>query len=109
MHERRFAEPAADNALLYYRSAAAADPVNGEAQDGLQRVAGVLAARFEEALSGGRGDEAVLTLANFKAASAGDPRVAGFEQGLVSAAGAQALADRNVDRAPPPLPPAQPT
>ncbi|TLY94201.1 MAG: energy transducer TonB [Gammaproteobacteria bacterium] len=99
MHERRFAEPAADNALLYYRSAAAADPVNGEAQDGLQRVAGVLAARFEEALSGGRVDEAVLTLANFKAASAGDPRVAGFEQRLFSAEVSKALADGNVDRA----------
>src|SRR5207253_9781140 len=99
MHERRYTEPAADNALLYYRSAAAADPVNGEAQDGLQRVAGVLAARFEEALSGGRVDEAVLTLANFKAASAGDPRVAGFEQRLFSAEVSKALADGNVDRA----------
>ncbi len=99
MHERRYAEPAADNALLYYRSAAAADAANGEAQDGLQRVAGVLAARFEEALSGGHIDEAVLTLANFKAASASDPRVAGFEQRLFSAEVSKALADGNVDRA----------
>jgi TonB family protein len=99
MHERRYTEPAADNALLYYRSAAAADAANGEAQDGLQRVAGVLAARFEEALSGGHADEAVLTLANFKAASASDPRVAGFEQRLLSAEVSKALADGNVDRA----------
>src|SRR5207248_2347716 len=99
MHERRYTEPATDNALLYYRSAAAVDPVSGEAQDGLQRVAGVLAARFEEALSGGRVDEAVLTLANFKVASAGDPRTAGFEQRLFSAEVSRALADRNVDRA----------
>jgi TonB family protein len=99
MHERRYAEPAADNALLYYRSAAAADAANGEARDGLQRVAGVLAARFEEALSGGHIDEAVLTLANFKAASASDPRVAGFEQRLFSAEVSKALADGNVDRA----------
>ncbi|TLY89089.1 MAG: energy transducer TonB [Gammaproteobacteria bacterium] len=99
MHERRYTEPAADNALLYYRSAAAADPVNGEAQDGLQRVAGVLAARFEEALSGGRVDEAVLTLANLKAASASDPRVAGFEERLFSAEVSKALADGNVERA----------
>ena len=99
MHERRYTEPAADNALLYYRSAAAEDAANGEARDGLQRVAGVLAARFEEALSGGHIDEAVLTLANLKAASASDPRVAGFEQRLLSAAVSKAIADGNVDRA----------
>jgi TonB family protein len=99
MHERRFTEPAGDNALLYYRSAAAADAVNGEARDGLQRVAGVLATRFEEALSGGRIDEAVLTLANFKAASSADARVASFEQRLYSAQVYKALADGNLDRA----------
>jgi len=99
MHERRYTEPAGDNALLYYRSAAAADAANGEARDGLQRVAGVLAARFEEALSGGRVDEAVLTLANFKAASSADARVAGFEQRLYSAEVSKALADGNFDRA----------
>jgi len=84
---------------LYYRSAAAEDAANGEARDGLQRVAGVLAARFEEALSGGHVDEAVLTLANFKAASASDPRVAGFEQRLFSAEVSKAIADGNADRA----------
>ena len=99
MHERRYTEPAGDNALLYYRSAAAADAASGEARDGLQRVAGVLAARFEEALSGGRVDEAVLTLANFKAASSADERVAGFEQRLYSAQMSKALADGNFERA----------
>jgi TonB family protein len=99
MHERRFTEPAGDNALLYYRSAAAADVVNGEARDGLERVAGVLAARFEEALSGGRIDEAVLTLANFKAASSADARIASFEQRLFSAEVYKALADGNLERA----------
>ena len=99
MHERRYAEPAGDNALLYYRSAAAADAVNGEARDGLQRVAAVLAARLEEALSGGRLDEAGLTLANFKAASSADERVASFEQRLYSAEVYKALADGNLERA----------
>jgi TonB family protein len=99
MHERRFTEPAGDNALLYYRSAAAADAGNSEAHDGLQRVAGVLAARFEEALGAGRLDEAALTLANFKAASAGDARTAAFELHLYSAQIARAMGDGNVDRA----------
>ena len=99
MHERRYTEPAGDNALLYYRSAAGADAANGEARDGLQRVAGVLAARFEEALSGGRVDEAVLTLANFKAASSADARLGAFEQRLYSAEMSKALADGNFERA----------
>ena len=40
MRERRYTEPNGDNALLYYRSAAKADTTNGEAGDGLKRVAG---------------------------------------------------------------------
>ncbi len=99
MHERRFTEPAGDNALLYYRSAAAADASNGEARDGLQRVAGVLAGRFEEALGASRFEEAAQTLANFRAASAADPRVPAFEQRLFAAEIARALADGNLDRA----------
>jgi TonB family protein len=99
MHERRFSEPAGDNALLYYRSAAAADAGNAEARDGLQRVAGVLAARFEEALSGGRLDEAAATLAGFKSAAPDDARFAPFEQRLYAAQIARAIADGNFDRA----------
>lgn len=99
MHERRFTEPAGDNALLYYRSAAAADPANGEAQDGLQRVAAVLAGRFEEALNGARFDEAAQTLANFKAATPADARVGSFEQRLFAAEIGKALADGNLERA----------
>lgn len=99
MHERRFTEPSGDNALLYYRSASAADASNGEARDGLQRVAGVLAGRFEEALNGGRFEEAAQTLANFKAAAPGDARVATFEQRFYAGAIAKALADSNLDRA----------
>ncbi|MGH8276099.1 MAG: hypothetical protein ACRETH_05325, partial [Steroidobacteraceae bacterium] len=51
MRERRYLEPVGDNALLYYRSAAAAGPNSGEAKDGLQRVAAVAAARFEESMT----------------------------------------------------------
>jgi TonB family protein len=99
MHERRYTEPAGDNALLYYRSAAAQDPHSGEALDGLSRVAGVLAGRVEEAISAGRLDEAALTLANFKAAAPSDPRSAPLEQRLYSAQMSKALTDGNFDRA----------
>jgi TonB family protein len=99
MHERRFSEPSGDNALLYYRSAAAADASNAEARDGLQRVAGVLAGRFDEALSGARYEEAALTLANFKAATPGDARSGAFEQRLYAAEVSHALTEGNIDRA----------
>jgi TonB family protein len=99
MHERRYSEPTGDNALLYYRSAAAADASNAEARDGLQRVAGVLAGRFDEALSAGRFDEAALTLANLRLAAPADPRVASAAQHLAVAQFGKAMSDGNYDRA----------
>jgi TonB family protein len=99
MRERRYSEPVGDNALLYYRSAAASDPSNGEATDGLQRIAGVLAARFDESMNGGRFDEASVALANFKAAAPKDSRTPGLEVRLMTAQISKALADSNLDRA----------
>jgi TonB family protein len=99
MRERRYSEPVGDNALLYYRSAAAADPSNGEAQDGLQRVAGVLAARIDESLNAGRFDEASVALANLKVAAPNDARIPPLEVRLMTAQVSKALADGNLDRA----------
>lgn len=99
MRERRYTEPAGDNALLYYRSAANADPANGEALDGLTRVATVLASRFDEALAESRLEEAALALVNFKAARPRDPRVPGMETKLATAQVTKALADGSIDRA----------
>ena len=99
MKERRFTEPTGDNALLYYRSAAATDGENGEARDGLQRVAGVLAQRLDEALNGARFEEAAQTLANFKLAAPADARGPQFELRLYTAEITRALADANLERA----------
>jgi TonB family protein len=99
MRERRYSEPVGDNALLYYRSAVAADPASGEAVDGLQRVAAVLAARFDESMNGGRYDEASLALANFKAAAPDDGRIPNLEVRLMTAQISKALTDGNIDRA----------
>jgi TonB family protein len=99
MHERRFTEPAGDNALLYYRSAVAADGTSAEARDGLQRVAAVVASRFDEAMNGGRLDDAAQTLASFKAAAPSDPRIGTLEQRLYAAEIAKSLADGNLERA----------
>jgi protein TonB len=99
MRERRFAEPAGDNALLYYRSAVAADATSAEGRDGLQRVAAVLASRFDEAMGGGRLEEAAQALANFKSAAPGDTRFVAFEQRLYAAEVSKALNDGNLERA----------
>ena len=99
MRERRYTEPAGDNALIYYRSAAAANAASGEARDGLQRVAGVLAGRFDEALNAGHLDEAAQNLANLKAAASDDRRVAELGARLANAQITKAIADGNLDRA----------
>jgi protein TonB len=99
MRERRYLEPNGDNALLYYRSAAAADPTSGEAKDGLQRVAGVAGSRFDESMNSGKFDEASLALANLKVASPSDARIPPDELKLTTAQINKALADGNVDRA----------
>ena len=99
MKERRFTEPSGDNALVYYRSAVAADPASGEARDGLQRVGAVLAGRFDEAMSGGHLEEAAQTLASFKSAAPNDVRLVAFEQRLYAAQVSKALNDGNLERA----------
>jgi len=99
MRERRYMEPVGENALVYYRSAAAADPTSGEAKDGLQRVASVAATRFEESMNSGKYEEASLDLANLKAAAANDQRIGPSELKLFNAQVTKALADGNVDRA----------
>jgi protein TonB len=99
MRERRYLEPIGDNALLYYRSAAAADPNSGEAKEGLQRVANVAASRFEESMTAAKYDEASLALANLKVAAPGDARIGPLELKLFNAQVAKALAENNLDRA----------
>ena len=99
MRDRHFTEPNGDNALLYYRSAAKADPSNGEASDGLKRVASVLSARFDESLAAGRYDEAALALAHLRAATPDDQRVTALDGKLATAQISKMLADGNLERA----------
>ncbi len=99
MRERRYLEPIGDNALLYYRSAAAADPNSGEAKEGLQRVANVAASRFDESMSAAKYEEASLALANLKVAAPNDARIGAFDLKLFNAQIAKALAENNIDRA----------
>ena len=100
MRERRYTEPNGDNALLFYRSAVKADANNGEAKDGLRRVAAVLNSRFDDALSAGHYDEAALALAHLKAAAPEDKQqTTPLEAKLATAQINKMLADGNLDRA----------
>ncbi len=99
MRDRRYTAPTGDNALVYYRSALASDPTNGEAKDGLRRVGDVLISRFNDAMSGVHYSDAALALATLKLAQPADPHLAPFQLQLSTAEISKALADGNADRA----------
>lgn len=99
MRERRYTEPATNSALLYYRSALGVDPSNGEARDGMARLAGLLGTRFDESLAGGHYDEAADALAGLKIAAPQDSRLAVRESQLLKAEWNAALGANDADRA----------
>jgi len=99
MRDRRYTAPTGDNALVYYRSALAADPTSGEAKDGLRRVSDVLISRFTAAIAGSHDGDAALALATLKLAQPSDSHLAAFQLQLSTAEISKALSDGNVDRA----------
>lgn len=76
MREHRYTDPPADDALLYYRSAAAVDPASAEARDGLRRIGAVLDRRFQNALAAGHLNQAAAALATLAAALPDHPALA---------------------------------
>ncbi|MDE2262243.1 MAG: energy transducer TonB [Gammaproteobacteria bacterium] len=99
MRDRRYTAPTGDNALVYYRSALASDPANGEAKDGLRRVGDVLISRFNDAMSGTHYSDAALALATLKLAQPADSHLGPFQLQLSTAEISKAFADGNADRA----------
>src|SRR5262249_34577236 len=99
MKERRFTEPAGDNALLFYRSAVAADATNADAREARTGVAPGARARLEKALGGGPLEEPPLTLANLKSAAPKDARLVAFEKRLYAPEVSKALNDGTLERA----------
>jgi TonB family protein len=99
MRDRRYTAPTGDNALVYYRSALAADPANGEAKDGLRRVGDVLISRFNDAISGAHYSDAALALASLKLVAPSDSHLGPFQVQLSTAEISKAFADGNADRA----------
>ena len=82
MRERRYTDPEHRNAYTYYRSVLAQDPGNGEAREGLERIAAVLQERVQASLDAQRWEEAGRTLAQLRAIRPADPAVARFESTL---------------------------
>jgi TonB family protein len=99
MRDRRYTAPTADNALVYYRSALAADPTNGEAKDGLRRVADVLVSRFNAAVAASHYADAALALATLRLAQPSDSHLGAFQLQLSAAGISKALAEGNAERA----------
>jgi protein TonB len=71
MDERRYIEPAKDNALAHFRQVLVIEPGNAEATEGLKRLGGLLISRARTALDERRFDNA---LAELEAARSIDPK-----------------------------------
>jgi TonB family protein len=99
MRDRRYTAPTGDNALVYYRSALAADPTNGEAKDGLRRIGDVLISRFNDTIAGAHYSDAALAFASLKLVAPSDPHLGPFQVQLSTAEISKAIADGNADRA----------
>ncbi|MGB6450412.1 MAG: hypothetical protein WBE92_06650, partial [Steroidobacteraceae bacterium] len=99
MRERRYTEPAANCALLYYRSVLKVEPANGEARDGMARLASLLMSRFDDAMSAEHYDEAGGAIADLKIVAPGDARVGPLEERLLQSEVNNAFAGGNADRA----------
>jgi protein TonB len=98
MRARRYTDPENNSALLYYRSAAEADPGNAEALDGLNRLRPVIVANFEELAKAGNHDAAADALEQLESALPADAAIPEMRSRLVSARVAKAIAEGDVER-----------
>lgn len=84
MQERHFMEPADGNALSLYRDVLSFDPANGEAQQGLQRIAQILIARVQTDLEERKFDLALQALETARSISPEDPRFGPLDARIAS-------------------------
>ncbi|MBK6349800.1 MAG: TonB family protein [Steroidobacteraceae bacterium] len=95
LNERHYTAPEGENALALFRAVLAQDPDNDEAQEGLQRIGGLLDERLQTELAQRRLNDAAGTLAQLKLIRPGDPALARFDAKLEEA---QAAAAAEVSR-----------
>jgi TonB family protein len=84
MLDRHYLEPADGSALSLYRDALILDPTNGEATQGLQRLAGILIARVQSALDERKFDVALQSLETARSISPDDSRLAALDERIAS-------------------------
>lgn len=98
-HERRYTDPEGNNALHFYRSVLAQDPLDGEAREGLLRIGGVLDERLETAMAENSFDAALRTLQQLRLVRPDDPALAEAEARLAERRIGAALARGDVELA----------
>jgi TonB family protein len=84
MADRHFIDPADGSALTLYRNALALDPNNGEAHQGLQRLAEILFARAQSALDERKFDVALQALESARSINPGDRRLSALDERIAS-------------------------
>ena len=106
MDERRYIEPAKNNALEHFRQVLVLDPNNAEATEGLKRLGGLLIARARTALDERRFDNALAELEAARSIDPNDQRLVEVDTRLDSMRAQTALAQiqatlaaQNFDRA----------
>jgi TonB family protein len=106
MDERRYIEPAKNNALEYFRQVLVIDPGNAEATESMKRLGGLLIARARTALDERRFDNALAELEAARSIDPNDQRLVEVDARLDSMRAQTALAQiqatlaaQNFDRA----------
>ncbi|MHB8477697.1 MAG: energy transducer TonB [Steroidobacteraceae bacterium] len=84
MLERHFIDPADSSALALYRRAQVLDPDNGEARQGLQRLAEILITRVQSALDERKFDIALQSLESARSIDPADGRLAALDERITS-------------------------
>ena len=84
MLDRHFIEPADNSALSLYRKVLMLDPGNGEAQQGLHRLAEVLFARVQSALDERKIDVALQSLETARSINPDDSRLGPLDERIAS-------------------------
>ncbi len=80
MLDRHYIEPAAGSALATYRSVLLLDPGNGEARQGLERLAEILYARVQSALDERKIDVALQSIETARSINPADSRLAALDE-----------------------------
>jgi protein TonB len=106
MVDRHFIDPANGNALAYYQDVLIYDPANGEARQGIQRLAQILVSRVQSDLDEQKYDLALQALETARTINPGDPaltdldtRIATLRSELGPAQILAAINAKNFDRA----------